>query len=160
MPARTRIAVGVAALAVRVTSACSDVATNPVSPLQPTTARASGGPAAGGGGGGLVVPATGFAGNWSGTIVSPDLGAGLFTLQLSVVGTSVTGHVFAGKPIFDSGFNMSSGKLTSPTTFVGLVARSHGFIEITGTLSADGTTITGVFGSNAPGSLPYSGTRQ
>jgi hypothetical protein len=159
MLARTRIAIGVAALAVFVTSACSDVTTNPVSPLQPTRPRASGGPAAGGGGG-VVVPATGFAGNWSGTIVSPDLGAGLFTLQLSVVGTTVSGHVFAGKPIFDAGFNMSSGTLTSPTTFVGLIARSHGFIEVTGTLSADGTTITGVFGSNSPGSLPYTVTRQ
>jgi uncharacterized repeat protein (TIGR01451 family) len=108
----------------------------------------------------VAVPATGFGGNWSGTIGNPDVGLGLFTMKLSVVGTTVTGQLRAGAPIFDSGFNMSSGSLTSPTTMVGLIARSQGFIEVTGTLSADGTTITGIFGSNGTPSYPFTVTRQ
>jgi hypothetical protein len=121
----------------------------------------SGGGGTGGGGGGVVVPATGFGGNWSGTIGDPNVGTGLFTMQLSVVGTTVTGNLRAGAPIFDSGFNMNSGSLTSPTTMVGSIARSQGFIVLNGTLSADGTTITGLFYTNGPGSAyPYTVTRQ
>jgi|ERR1035437_2826833 hypothetical protein len=127
-------------------------------------AFASGGTGGGGGtggvGGGVVVPATGFGGNWSGTIGNPTVGFGLFTMKLSVVDTTVTGQMRTGAPIFDSGFNMSSGSLTSPTTMVGFIARSQGFIEVTGTLSADGTTITGIFYSNGPNFYPYTVTRQ
>ena len=122
---------------------------------------ASGGTGISGGGGGVAVPATGFGGNWSGTITDPNVGTGLFTMKLSVVGTTVSGNLRAGAPIFDSGFNMSSGSLTSPTTFVGSIARSHGFIVVSGTLSADGTTITGIFGTNDPSlGYPYTVTRQ
>jgi hypothetical protein len=122
-------------------------------------AFASGGTGGGGTGGGVVVPATGFGGSWSGTIGDPNFGTGLFTMQLSVVGTTVTGNLRAGAPIFDAGFNMSIGSLTSPTTMVGLIARSQGFIEVTGTLSADGSTITGIFYSNGPTSYPYTVSR-
>jgi hypothetical protein len=134
---------------------------------QPTTFSAQGGvgggggiAGGGGGAGGVTVAATGFGGNWSGTIGNPTVGLGLFTMKLSVVGTTVTGQLRAGAPIFDSGFNMNSGSLTSPTTMVGSIARSQGFIEVTGTLSADGTTITGIFYSNGPNSYPYTVTRQ
>jgi len=108
----------------------------------------------------VAVPATGFGGNWSGTIGDPNVGTGLFTMKLSVVDTTVTGQLRAGAPIFDSGFNMSSGYLTSPTTMVGFIARSKGAIVVTGTLSADGTTITGIFYSNGPNPYPYTVTRQ
>ncbi len=108
----------------------------------------------------VAVPATGFGGNWSGTIGDSTSGTGLFTMKLSVVGTTVTGQLRAGAPIFDSGFNMSSGSLTSPTTMVGFIPRSQGAIEVTGTLSADGTTITGIFYSNGPNPYPYTVTRQ
>jgi len=109
----------------------------------------------------VAVPATGFGGNWSGTISDPNVGTGLFTMKLSVVGTTVTGQLRAGAPIFDSGFNMSIGSLTSPTTFIGDIPRSQGFIVVNGTLSADGTTITGIFYSNSTfGGYPYTVTRQ
>ncbi|HEY5040206.1 MAG TPA: hypothetical protein VIJ93_14155 [bacterium] len=120
---------------------------------------ASGGTGISGGGGGVAVPATGFGGNWSGTITDPNVGTGLFTMQLSVVGLNVSGNLRAGAPIFDSGFSMS-GSLPSPTTMVGFIARSHGAIEVTGTLSADGNTITGIFYSNGTNPLPFTVTRQ
>ena len=100
----------------------------------------SGGTGGGGGGGGRVTTTT-FSGNWSGTITT-SFGTGAFTMGLSQSQTSVSGSAHFGAPIFDSTRKVT-GTLLSATQFSGLVLSGEGSLPITGTLSADGSTITG-----------------
>jgi hypothetical protein len=94
-----------------------------------------------GGGGGVGIQAPTFSGNWSGTISTP-FGTGAFTMRISQSVTSLSGSVHFGAPIFDATlkFAASSANLIQ---FNGLVANGEGTLPITGTISANGTTMTG-----------------
>ena len=76
-----------------------------------------------------------------GTITTP-FGVSAFTLRLGVSGTSVTGSAHFGAPLFDSTLQLGA-SLLSPTTFAGRVGNGDGSLPITGTMSDDGTTISG-----------------
>ena len=102
---------------------------------------ASGGPGGGGGGGGGGTQTATFSGNWSGTITTP-FGTGAFTMGISQSSTTVSGRVHFGAPIFDSTRKLA-GTLLNASQFSGFVSNGEGSLPITGTLSADGTTITG-----------------
>jgi hypothetical protein len=109
--------------------------------MTPSLSFASGGSGSGGSGGGGTVQATAFAGNWSGTITTP-FGTGAFTMGISQSATTVTGSVHFGAPIFDATRKLVGTMLTA-SQFSGTVSNGQGSLPITGTLSADGTTITG-----------------
>jgi hypothetical protein len=99
---------------------------------------ASGGSGSGGGGG---IQTQTFSGNWSGTITTP-FGTGAFTMGISQSPTTVSGSAHFGAPIFDATRKLA-GTMLTPTQFSGNVSNGEGSLPITGTLSADGTTITG-----------------
>jgi hypothetical protein len=104
--------------------------------LMPNVAHASGG----NGGGGVQV--VNFSGNWSGTITT-SFGTGLFTMAISESSTgALSGSAHFGAPIFDSTLKLSAATLDG-LQFAGFVFNSKGSDAITGTLSADGKTITG-----------------
>jgi hypothetical protein len=107
----------------------------------PSVSFASGGGGSGGGGGGGGVQTPTFAGNWSGTITT-SFGTGAFTMGISQSPTALSGSVHFGAPIFDSTRKIT-GTLLNATQFSGFVLSGEGSLPITGTLSADGTTITG-----------------
>lgn len=108
----------------------------------PTPLAASGGTGSGGGGGGGgATQAATFSGNWSGTITT-TFGTGAFTMGISQSSTTVSGNAHFGPPIFDATLKLS-GVLLDTSDFVGAVSNGEGRLPITGTLSADGTTITG-----------------
>jgi hypothetical protein len=139
-------------------AACADSATG-ISPISPiATANASGGISGGGGGGGGGggTQATSVAGNWAGTISTP-FGDGAFSLRISVSGTSLSGSAHFGAPIFDSTLRLT-GSLVSATQFTGLVSNGEGSLPLTGTLSADGSTLTGTVVQGA--TYTYVVTRQ
>jgi hypothetical protein len=100
----------------------------------PATARRSGGGGGGGGGG------TTFAGNWAGTI-STSFGTGALTMKLSQSATALSGNVHFGAPIFDSTLKLAANGTQSQ--FSGFVSTGEGRLPITGTLSADRSTIVG-----------------
>ena len=106
--------------------------------LMPGLASASGGSGSGGGGG-IQTPT--FSGNWSGTITT-SFGTGAFTMGISQSATAVSGSAHFGAPIFDS-TRKFTGTLLNASQFSGFVLSGEGSLPITGTLSADGTTITG-----------------
>jgi len=91
-----------------------------------------------GGGGGVQAPA--FSGNWSGT-VSASFGTGAFTMRVSQSGTGLSGSVHFGAPIFDATLKFTA--VSSGSQFSGFVSNGEGRLPITGTLSADGTLISG-----------------
>ncbi len=92
------------------------------------------------GGGGGTASAT-FSGNWSGTITT-SFGTGAFTMRISQSVSALSGSVHFGAPIFDSTLKLV-GMASSASQFSGSVSNGEGRLPITGTLSADGTTITG-----------------
>lgn len=100
---------------------------------------ASGGSGSGGGGGGVQTPNS--AGNWTGTITTP-FGTGAFTMRISQSGTSLSGSAHFGAPVFDATLKLAALTLDG-VNFSGFVSSGEGSLPITGTLSADGTTITG-----------------
>lgn len=100
--------------------------------LSPARARS-------GGGGGT--PSAAFAGNWSGTITT-SFGTGAYTMRISQSSGVLTGSAHFGAPIFDSTLKLAA-NLQSASQFSGLVSNGEGSLPITGTLSADGTSITG-----------------
>jgi len=102
----------------------------------PATARRSGG---GGGGGGQ---GTNFSGNWSGTITT-SFGTGLYTMRISQSGTALSGSAHFGATIFDSTLKLAT-NASSATQFSGFVSKGEGSLPITGTISADVTTISGM----------------
>ena len=63
-------------------------------------------------------------------------------MGLSQSQTGVSGSAHFGAPIFDSTRKVT-GTLLSATQFFGFVLSGEGSLPITGTLSADGSTITG-----------------
>ena len=139
-------------------AACADSATS-TSPLGPTaTANASGGIPGGGGtgGGGGGTQAASVAGNWAGTISTP-FGVGAYTMRISVSGTSLSGSAHFGAPIFDSTLRLT-GSLVSATQLTGFLSNGEGSLPLTGTLSADGTTMTGTVVQGA--TYTYVVTRQ
>lgn len=137
-------------------AACADSAPG-TSPLGPTaTANASGGIPGGGGGGGGGTQAPSVAGNWAGTISTP-FGVGAYTMRISVSGPSVSGSAHFGAPIFDSTLRLT-GSLVSATQLTGFVSNGEGSLPLTGTLSADGTTMTGTVVQGA--TYTYIVTRQ
>src|SRR5579859_2911519 len=103
----------------------------------PVAAQKGGG---GGGGGGGTQTLT-FSGNWSGTVTT-SFGTGAFTMRISQSGTTLSGSVHFGAPIFDSTLKLS-GAAQSASAFSGTVSNGEGSLLIAGTLSADGKTITG-----------------
>ena len=109
--------------------------------LMPSLSFASGGGGSGGGGGGGGVQTPTFSGNWSGTITA-SFGTWAFTLRISQSQTALSGSVHFGAPIFDS-TRKFTGTLLNASQFSGFVLSGEGNLPITGTLSADGTTITG-----------------
>jgi hypothetical protein len=56
--------------------------------------------------------------------------------------TALSGNVHFGAPIFDSTLKLT-GSTVNATQFTGYVSNGEGSLPITGTLSPDGTTITG-----------------
>lgn len=97
--------------------------------------------ASGGGGGGGGVKVVNFSGNWSGTITTP-FGTGAFTMNISQSSGSLSGSVHFGAPIFDSTLKLAA--LTPDgIQFSGFVFNGEGSLPITGTLSADGSQISG-----------------
>jgi hypothetical protein len=98
-----------------------------------------GGSGGGGGGGGIQTPT--FSGNWNGTITT-SFGTGAFTMGISQSATGVSGSAHFGAPIFDSTRKIT-GTLLNSDQFSGFVLSGEGSLPITGTLSADGMTITG-----------------
>lgn len=111
--------------------------------LVPGLASASGGSGSGGGGsvGGGGIQTLTFSGNWSGTITT-SFGTGTFTMGITQSSTGVSGSAHFGAPIFDSTRKIT-GTLLNATQFSGFVLSGEGTLPITGTLSTDGTTITG-----------------
>jgi hypothetical protein len=106
--------------------------------LMPNSAFASGGSGGGGGGG---VKVLNFSGNWSGSI-STSFGAGAFTMKISQSGGSLSGSVHFGAPIFDSTLKLV-GSTSDGIQFSGYVSNGEGSLPITGTLSADGSSMAG-----------------
>src|SRR5690348_2008714 len=104
--------------------------------LMPNSALASGGS---GGGGGVKV--LNFSGNWSGSI-STSFGTGAFTLKISQSASSLSGSAHFGAPIFDATLKLSAVTLDG-IQFSGFVSNGEGSLPITGTLSADGSQISG-----------------
>ena len=145
--------VGLCALA-----ACADSPTGATPLVAPSAPSASGGISGGGGGGGGGggVQAPSVAGNWAGSISTP-FGVGAFTLRLSVSGTSVSGSAHFGAPIFDSTLRLA-GSLASPTQLSAQVFNGEGSLPVSGTLSADGSTLTGTVVQGA--TYTYIVTRQ
>ena len=109
--------------------------------LMPSLSFASGGGGSGGGGGGGGIQTPTISGNWSGTITT-SFGTGAFTLRISQSQTALSGSVHFGAPIFDSTLKLTASTLNG-TQFSGYDSNGEGRLPITGTLSADGTTITG-----------------
>lgn len=97
-----------------------------------------------------------ISGNWVGTISTP-FGVGAFSLRLSASGTVVTGSAHFGAPIFDSTLRLD-GSLLSPTQLTARLSNGEGSLPLTGTLSADGSTITGTVVQGA--TYTYVVTRQ
>ena len=133
-------------------AACADPTTGPAA--RPAVAGPSASGGISGGGGGVQVPSV--AGNWVGSISTP-FGVGAFTLRLGVSGTTVSGSAHFGAPIFDSTLHLA-GSLTSASQFSGVVYNGDGNLPITGTLSADGTTLSGTVVQGA--TYTYVVTRQ
>lgn len=96
---------------------------------------------ASGGGGGGGTQAASFSGNWSGTITT-SFGTGAFTMRIAQSSTAVSGSVHFGAPIFDATLRLA-GTVQNASQLSGTVSNGEGRLPITGTLSADGTTITG-----------------
>jgi hypothetical protein len=107
--------------------------------MMPGLTFASGGSGSGGGTGGVQTPNN--AGNWTGTITTP-FGTGAFTMRISQSGTSLSGSAHFGAPVFDATLKLAALTLDG-VNFSGFVSSGEGSLPITGTLSADGTTITG-----------------
>lgn len=105
----------------------------------PAMAQKGGGSGGGGNGGGN--PAPNFSGNWSGTITT-SFGTGAFTMRISQSSSVISGSVHFGAPIFDATLKLV-GTLMTASQFAGAVSNGEGSLPITGTLSADGKTITG-----------------
>ena len=63
-------------------------------------------------------------------------------MRISQSATNLSGSVHFGAPIFDSTLKLS-GTTSSSTQFSGVVFNGEGSLPITGTMSADHTTITG-----------------
>ena len=97
--------------------------------------------ASGGGGGGGVTKVVNFSGNWSGTITTP-FGTGAFMMKISQSTGSLSGNVHFSAPIFDSTLRLTPGT-PDKIRFNGFVSNGEGSLPITGTLSADGSTISG-----------------
>ena len=102
------------------------------------SAFASGG---NGGGGGGSVQAPNFSGNWSGVIMT-SFGTGAFTMHISQAQTSLSGSAHFGAPIFDATLKLAAMSLNG-SQFSGFVSNGEGSLPITGTLSADGSTLIG-----------------
>ena len=107
--------------------------------MMPGLTFASGGSGSGGGTGGVQTPNN--AGNWTGTITTP-FGTGAFTMRISQSLTSLSGSAHFGAPVFDATLKLAASTLDG-VNFSGFVSSGEGSLPITGTLSADGTTITG-----------------
>jgi hypothetical protein len=105
--------------------------------MAPNTTIASGGSGSGGGG----VKVVNFSGNWNGTI-STSFGTGAFTMKISESVGSLSGSAHFGAPIFDSTLKLTAATLDD-IHFSGIVLNGEGSLPITGTLSADGSTISG-----------------
>ena len=97
--------------------------------------------ASGGGGGGGGVKVLNFSGNWSGTITT-SFGTGAFTMKISQSSGALSGSVHFGAPIFDSTLKLAGATLDG-IQFVGFVSNGEGNLPITGTMSADGLSMTG-----------------
>ena len=145
-------------------AACADSTTSPTPQAALTAPRASGGISggggggtSGGGGGGGGVQTPSMAGNWVGTISTP-FGVGAFTLRLGVSGTSVSGSAHFGAPIFDATLSLV-GSLTAPSQLSATLFNGEGSLPLTGTMSADGRTITGTV-IQGPYTYNYLVTRQ
>jgi len=96
---------------------------------------------ASGGNGGGGVKVVNFSGNWSGTITT-SFGTGAFTMKISQSAGSLSGSVHFGAPIFDSTLKLAA--LTPDgVQFSGFVSNGEGSLPITGTLSADGSQLSG-----------------
>ena len=119
----------------------STVGLTPILSFASGTGGGGGSGGSGGGGGGGGIQTLTFSGNWSGTITT-SFGTGAFTMGISQSTTGVSGSVHFGAPIFDSTRKLT-GTLLNATQFSGFVSSGEGSLPITGTLSADGTTITG-----------------
>ena len=78
-------------------------------------------------------------------------------MRLSVSGTSVSGSAHFGAPIFDSTLRLT-GFFVSPTQLSAQVFNGEGSLPVTGTLSADGSTMTGTVVQGA--TYTYVVTRQ
>jgi hypothetical protein len=91
--------------------------------------------------GGAAVPTPSLSGNWSGFVSTP-FGTGAFSLGISQSQSSISGSAQFGAPIFDA-----KGKLTAAvlngTHFSGYVSSGEGLSPITGSLSSDGTKLSG-----------------
>lgn len=118
-------------------AACSD--SSSTSPTAPAGASFAKGIPGGGGGG--TVQAGSFAGNWSGTITT-SFGTGAFTMGLSQSGSIVSGSAHFGAPIFDATLRLA-GSVVSAGQLTATVSNGEGSLPLTGTMSLDGTTITG-----------------
>ena len=101
-------------------------------------AIASGGSGSGGGG---LIQSSNLSGNWSGSITT-SFGKGAFTMAISQSQTTLSGSVHFGAPIFDATRKLA-GSLRTTSGFSGSVSNGQGSLPLTGTLSADGKTITG-----------------
>lgn len=151
---RTRSLLGAATFVALLTTACSDVGTNPTSApslsvSSPSFAKGSGG----GGAGGVVVPAVGpLSGTW---VLSSPVSTllGQVTLTLNAAGTSYTGDMFFGFPelglgfankpyTFRGGYN-PDGSIVFGYSPAGGKPGIQPTLLINGILSADGLTITG-----------------
>jgi hypothetical protein len=91
------------------------------------------------GGGGVKV--LNFSGNWTGTITAP-FGIGAFLMKISQSTGALSGSAHFGAPIFDSALKLAGATLDG-INFSGFVSNGEGSLPITGTLSVDGSTITG-----------------
>ena len=95
----------------------------------------------GGGGGGGGIKALNFSGNWAGTIAT-SFGTGAFTMKISQSSGALSGSAHFGAPIFDSTLKLAGATLDG-IQFNGFVSNGEGSLPITGTLSADGSSVNG-----------------
>jgi hypothetical protein len=146
----SRALLGAATLVLLATTACSDVGTNPTSaaPRSPSAPALAKG--AGGGGGVVVAPAVGpLSGTW---VLSSPVSTMLGTVTLTASGNVYSGTMFFRFPdlnTFDATpYDFNGGFQPDGTTIVFGYRRAGGkpglgVVLLTGTLSADGQTITG-----------------
>ena len=75
--------------------------------------------------------------------MTTSFGTGLYTMRISQSGTALSGSAHFGATIFDSTLKLAT-NASSATQFSGFVSNGEGSLPITGTISADGTTISGM----------------